>query len=238
MFAGVVGPNGSGKTTLFRGCSGDLPILSGSVEIEGKAIGEMHPKERAQKIAIVSQFTEKANITVQDYVLMGRTPFRSRFQFFETEEDLAEAHHYMELTNTYRHKDKLMTQLSGGELQMASIAMALCQKPHILLLDEPTSHLDITHQIKFMDLVQRLNAEMGLTVMMIIHDLTMAAEYCNYLVMMKSGHLYTQGTPTEILNYKTLEEVYETPIVVGKNPVSGKKAVFPVSAEALKLQSK
>lgn len=126
-----------------------------------------------------------------------------------------------------------MTELSGGELQMASIAMALCQRPRLLLLDEPTSHLDITHQIRFMDLVQQLNVELGLTVMMIIHDLTMAAEYCDYLVMMKQEKLFTQGTPDQVLTHQNIEEVYETPVVVGTNPVSGKKAIFPVSRQAM-----
>lgn len=232
-FAGIVGPNGSGKTTLFRGCTGDLPLRSGSVVIEGRALADLSVKERAQKVAIVSQFTEKTNITVREYVLLGRTPYRSKFQFFDTEEDIAEAEHYMRLTGTLRHRDRMMIELSGGELQMASIAMALCQRPRLLLLDEPTSHLDITHQIRFMDLVQQLNLELGLTVMMIIHDLTMAAEYCDYLVMMKQGKLFTQGTPDQVLTHQNIEEVYETPVVVGTNPVSGKKAIFPVSRQAM-----
>lgn len=234
VFAGIVGPNGSGKTTLFRGICGELPLLEGSIRFRGEDVGRFSYREKSRKIAVVSQFPEVANISVEEYVLMGRIPYRKQFQFFDKKEDVEIAHHYMELTNIYRLRRKLMTELSGGEQQMATIAMALCQKPQLLLLDEPTPHLDITHQVGFMNLIQRLNEDLQLAVVMIVHDLTLAAEYCDYLVMMKNGAVFTQGTPEEVLTYDNIQAVYNTVVVVSHNPVTSKPAVFPVSQRKLR----
>ncbi len=233
VFAGIIGPNGSGKTTLFRGICGELPLFKGSIRFHGDNLHTFSYRERSKKIAVVNQFPEATNISVKEYVLMGRIPYRSRFQFFDKKEDIEIAHHYMNLTNTYRLRNKPMTELSGGEQQMANIAMALCQKPQLLLLDEPTSHLDITHQVRFMDLIQKLNGELSLSVIMIVHDFTLAAEYCDYLVMMKNGVIYTKGTPQSVLTYENIEKVYNTAVIVSNNPVTGKPAVFPVSQRSL-----
>ncbi len=232
-FMGIVGPNGSGKTTLFRAISGDLRLNNGHINLEGKNISDLSLRQKARKIAIVSQFTEIANITVEEYVLMGRIPYRQKFQFMDRSGDIEIAHHYMKITNIYHLKDCLMSELSGGEQQMVSIASALSQEPLLLLLDEPTSHLDITHQIRFMNLIQHLNEELKLSVIMIIHDLNMAAEYCDYLLMMKNGKIFTQGRPADVLTYENIECVYDTTVVVGTNPVSGKSVVFPVSQKKL-----
>ena len=234
MFAGIIGPNGSGKTTLFRGISGSLPIDKGRVLFDGKDITKLSLREKAQKLSIVTQFRETTNMTVEEYVMMGRIPYRKQFQFFDTKEDIAIAHHYMNLTNTYRLRGKQMTELSGGEQQMVSIASALCQKPYLLLLDEPTSHLDITHQMQFMNLIQKLNEELSLSVIMIVHDLSLAAEYCDYMVMMKDGKIYNQGAPDIVLTYQQIEEVYNTVVLVKTNPISGKPVVFPISERMLK----
>lgn len=232
-FAGIIGRNGSGKTTLFRGISGDIPLLSGHIWFDGKDFTQLSLKSKAQQMAIVSQFIDAANLTAEEYVLMGRLPYRQTFQFFDHPEDREIAHHFMNLTDTYKHRHKLMSELSGGEQQMVCIASALSQQPRLLLLDEPTSHLDITHQVRFLNLIQRLNQDMNLSVIMIIHDLTMAAEYCDYLLMMKQGRLCHQGTPEQVLTYQHIEEVYDTVVLVNSNPVSGKPAVFPVSAREL-----
>lgn len=233
-FAGIIGPNGSGKTTLFKGISGDLPLEKGHINFDEKNLSNLSLREKAQKLSIVSQFTETTHITVEEFVMMGRMPYRKPFQFFDKPEDVEIAHHYMHLTNTYRLRAKSMAELSGGEQQMASIASALCQKPRLLLLDEPTSHLDITHQVKFMNLIQRLNEELKLSVIMIVHDLTLAAEYCDYLVMMKNGRIFEKGTPETVLTYENIEKVYDTVVIVKTNPISGKPVVFPVSERRLK----
>lgn len=233
---GIIGPNGSGKTTLFKGISGDIKAKQGQILLNGISLHKLNLRERATKIAVVSQFQEVASITVEDFVMMGRLPYRQRFQFFESSKDAELAKKYMKQTGVYKHRKKLMSQLSGGEQQLAAIAQALCQEPQLLLMDEPTSHLDITHQVKVMNLIQRLNSEMGLTVLLIIHDLNLAAEYCHKLIVMKKGKVHSFGKTEDVLTYSTIEEVYDTVVVSEKNPLSGKPAIFLVSENILEKE--
>lgn len=232
-FTSIVGPNGAGKTTLFRGVAGTLPLNEGKVLLEGADLSKLSCKERARKIAIVNQTVEAGYMTIEDYVLMGRLPYRTPFHFFETSGDYAIAEESMRLTGVWEKKDKLMNRLSGGEQQLAAIARALTQKTRILLLDEPTAHLDISHQMRVLNLVQRLNQENHLTVLLIIHDLNLASEYSDHLIMLNRGELYVQGTPEEVLTYENIEKVYNTVVVTRTNPVSGKPFIFPVSENAL-----
>ncbi|WP_321996761.1 ABC transporter ATP-binding protein [Draconibacterium orientale] len=231
---GIIGPNGSGKTTLFRGIAGELPPLKGKMELKGRDTRKMNLKQRAQNIAIVTQNIEIGSMTVEEYVLMGRIPYHKQFQFFETKEDFVIAEKYMKLTGVDKLKGKYMNALSGGEQQLAGIARALTQEPDLLLLDEPTSHLDITHQVQTLNLIRRLSCELGLTVLMIIHDLNLAGEYCDSLIMMQEGHIRKKGLPVEVLNYADIEAVYKTVVVVRTNPISNKPVVFLVSEEVIK----
>lgn len=233
-FSGIIGPNGSGKTTLFRGITGSLATLSGEILLKDENLHSLSLKTRAQNIAIVSQFVDTDQISVEDYVLMGRTPYHNRFQFFESKDDYLKTHKYMKLTDVFQHKDKLMTELSGGEQQRAAIARALTQEPELLLLDEPTSHLDITHQVKILDMIHQLNQEMGLTVLMVIHDLNLASEYCDQLILFNEGKVFTQGSPDEVLTFDTIEEVYKTPVITRTNPYSNKPVIFLVSRKMMK----
>ncbi len=232
-FVGIIGPNGSGKTTLFKGISGELDTLAGEVRLNGELIQRMGLKQRAQNLAVVTQTIEVGSMTVEEYVLMGRIPYKKQFQFFETKEDIAISKKYMKLTGVDRLKDKNMNALSGGEQQLAGIARALTQEPQLLLLDEPTSHLDITHQVQILNLIRRLSRELGLTVLMIIHDLNLAGEYCDSLIMMQKGGMRKKGTPLEVLNYKDIEAVYDTVVITRINPVSGKPVVFLVSEDLI-----
>lgn len=232
-FAGIVGPNGSGKTTLLKGITGEFKLFGGTISLNNMNMSTMSLMEKARNIAVVSQFSEVADIPVEDYVLMGRLPYRIRWQFFETKKDFDTAEQYMKLTNIHHLRHKLMTQLSGGELQLASIARALTQEPELLLLDEPTSHLDISHQVQILNLIQQLNVELNLTVLMVIHDLNLAGEYCDHLIMMKAGKVYIKGEPQEVLDYNHIEEVYNTVVITQKNPLSGKPVVFLVSDKVL-----
>ncbi|MGV8134776.1 MAG: ABC transporter ATP-binding protein [Mangrovibacterium sp.] len=232
-FAGIIGPNGSGKTTLFRGITGILPALEGDVRLHGKSLKAMSLQEKARQIAIVAQATDADRIPVEDYVLMGRLPYYKRLQFFESRKDIEIARRYMELTGVFQHRDKLMTELSGGEQQRVAIARALTQEPELLLLDEPTSHLDITHQVKILNLLQHLNAEMGLTVLMVIHDLNLASEYCDQLILFNQGEVFTQGKPVDVINWETIEQVYRTPVITRINPYSGKPVIFLVSEKMM-----
>jgi len=233
-FTGIIGPNGSGKTTLFRAITGTLNIKSGKILLGDKNLRSLALRQRAQKIAIVSQFIETAEMSVEDYVLMGRIPYHSRFNFFENDEDFRIARNYMEMTDTWQFKDQLMSELSGGEQQLAGIARALTQQPELLLLDEPTSHLDITHQVHILNVLQQLNQEMGLSVLMVIHDLNLASEYCDRLILVNQGKIHTQGTPEEVLTYQNIEDVYKTVVVTKNNPLSGKPAIFLASGKVLK----
>ncbi len=233
-FSGIIGPNGSGKTTLFRAVTGILQARSGQILLNGRNLKSFSLKQRARHIAIVSQFIESGDISVEDFVLMGRIPYHSRFSFFETDDDFRIAKKFMELTDTWRFKDQLMSELSGGEQQLAAIARALTQQPDILLLDEPTSHLDITHQVHILNVLQQLNQEMGLSVLMVIHDLNLASEYCDQLVLINKGKVHTQGVPEEVLTFQNIEEVYQTVVVTQNNPLSGKPAIFLASGKVLR----
>ncbi|NOU16966.1 MAG: ABC transporter ATP-binding protein [Bacteroidales bacterium] len=231
---GIIGPNGSGKTTLFKGITCELKAKDGKILLNGKEIARMSYRERARNFAIVTQKIEGADIRVEDYVMMGRLPYHSRFQFFETKNDIEIVEKYMKFINISHLRHKLMNELSGGEQQLVSIARALTQEPELLLLDEPTSHLDISHQVQLMNLIQRLNAQLGLTVLMIIHDLNLAGEYCDYLVLLKDGNVFNQGIPEDVLTYKNIEDVYGTVVITKTNPLSGKPVIFPVSERTLK----
>ncbi len=233
QFAGIIGPNGSGKSTLFKGITQELKAQKGSIRLKGEKVDKMSHKERACNIAIVTQKIEAESISVYDYVMMGRIPHKHRLNFFESTKDHEIAEKYMQLTGAWRLRDKMMDELSGGEQQLAGIARALTQEPELLLLDEPTAHLDITHQVQVLNLIQKLNEQLGLTVLMIIHDLNLAAEYCNYLIMLKEGRVYNQGTPHEVINFQTIESVYNTVVVTQTNPYSQKPVVFLISEKTL-----
>lgn len=237
-FAGIIGPNGSGKTTLFKGISGALPVKAGSLRLNGTDISQIKLKDKARRIAVVAQFTETPDISVEEYVLMGRIPYRKPFQFLDSADDLKIARYFMTMTGIDHYRNKSLLQLSGGEQQLAAVAQALTQQPELLLLDEPTSHLDITHQVKILNLIQHLNKKNKLTVLMIIHDLNLASEYCDYLLMMNQGTLHTQGTPQQVLSFKNIEEVYNTVVVTQNNPLSGKPAIFLISDEILMQHKK
>jgi iron complex transport system ATP-binding protein len=232
-YTGIIGPNGSGKTTFFRGITGELKAESGNIILNGRDIETMTHKEKARNMAFVTQELDEPGITVEDYVLMGRIPYHRPFQFFESREDYRIAHKYLQLTHISHLKDKYMYQISGGERQLAAIARALTQEPKLLLLDEPTSHLDIMHQVQILNLVQRLNSQLELTVLMIMHDLNLAGEYCDHLIMLNNGTIHISGKPEEVLNYKTIENVYKTVVVTRTNPISGKPVIFLVSEKVL-----
>ncbi len=169
---------------------------------------------------------------------MGRYPYKHNFQLFETDKDYKLAFKYMKLTNVFKFRNKLMSQLSGGEQQLVAIAKALTQEPELLLLDEPTSHLDISHQMQILNLIQQLNEDYNLTVLMIIHDLNLASEYCDYLIMMSNGEVFAKGTPEEVLNYSNIEKVYNAVVLTQENKLTKKPSIFLVSDRTLKLMIK
>jgi len=233
-FAGIIGPNGSGKTTLLKAVTRLVKPYKGKIFIEDKELYSIDHKEIAQKIAVVSQNLPTMSMTVREYVLLGRTPHYKNLQFFENESDVEIAEHAMTMTDIIKLQDSYMSEISGGEIQLALIARALAQEPWMLLLDEPTAHLDITHQVNVLDLIRRLNKEYGLTVIIVLHDLNLASAYCDRLILMDNGRIKKIGTPEEVLNYADIEEVYKTVVVVEKNPVSLKPFVIVVPEEVKK----
>ncbi len=230
-FIGVIGPNGSGKTTLIRAISRLVRPRAGSIFLAGKNIWQMSFNELAKTIAVVSQSLETGSLSVEELVILGRLPYFRRFQFLETRQDVEAAERCMALTGIIRLKDKPIYTISFGERQLAFISRALAQEPKLLLLDEPTSHLDIAHQVQVLDLLSKLNKELSLTIIMVLHDLNLAAEYCRRLVLIHEGRIHKTGTPSEVLTYQTIEDVYKTVVLVEKNPVSSKPCVLLVSEE-------
>jgi len=230
-FIGIIGPNGSGKTTLLRAITRVLKPNKGVILLQGKDIWQMGFRELSKRIAVVSQSLPTGSMSVEEFVLLGRIPYLERFQFLETKRDLEIAQKSMDLTDTLRLKNQLIEEISGGERQLALIARALTQKPALLLLDEPTAHLDITHQVGILDLVKRLNRDFGLTVIMVLHDLNLASLYCDRLILLHNGLIHKEGAPQEVLTYQTIEEVYKTVVVIKQNPLTSKPYVFLVSEE-------
>lgn len=236
--AAIIGPNGSGKTTLLKVATCMLKPWSGDVLFKDRSVWDISRRELARSIAVVSQSVEPVMMTVYEYILLGRFPYYGEFQLFESAKDQEIADKYMELTDTTHLKDASMAEISGGERQLVQIARALAQEPSILFLDEPTSHLDIAHQVKILDLIARLNRELGLTVVMVLHDLNLASEYCTKLVLLSDGGVYKAGSSHEVLTYEIIEEVYKTPVVVEKNPLSGKPFVLLVTADEIAAAGK
>lgn len=224
---GIIGPNGSGKSTLLRAISGVLRPQEGKIFFNGKDISQLRFRELAQKMAVVSQGSEVVGLsfTVREFVLLGRNPYRRRFQILETRIDEEITEKAVASVDILNMAERDINELSGGERQRAIIARALAQEPELLLLDEPTTHLDIGHQVEILDLVKRLNKRDNLTVIIVLHDLNLASLYCDRLVLLKEGRIHSIGTPGEILTYSVIEEVYKTLVVVEKSPVTSKPLV-------------
>lgn len=236
-FCGIIGPNGAGKTTLFRVVNGICPPWEGNISLKEKPLASVSRRERARCIATMPQFQELPfSITVEECVRMGRYPHRSRWQPL-TSGDIHSIEEAMRLTGTMNIRHMSLHELSGGERQRALLAQALAQEPELLLLDEPTAHLDIGHQVEIMDLVRELNISRGMTVVTVLHDLNLAGEYCSRLVLMDRGTIAAQGSPEEVLTYETIECVYRTVVVVKSNPVSHKPYVVSVSKHYLNKDS-
>lgn len=230
---GIIGPNGSGKTTLLRAITNIIPLKGGEIKFRGIPISRINRKDMAKEIAVVSQAREDVffNMAVEQAVLLGRIPHFAKYQWLETKDDLKIAEESMQLTDIAHLRGRKLNSLSGGEAQRVFIARALTQKPKLLLLDEPTTYLDIAHQVGIMDLIKRLNKKFELTVIMILHDLNLASEYCHRLVLLDEGRVHKIGCPEEVMDYKTIEKVYKTVVVVEKNPVSSRPHIFVVPEE-------
>lgn len=230
MVCGLLGPNGSGKTTLLKNIASILKPEKNTVYINCTDITKMTALEVAKEMALVPQSTHiDFDFTVEDIVMMGRTPHIKGFSN-ETDEDREFVQWALETVRMDHLKDRSIKSLSGGELQRVVIARALAQKTKIILLDEPVSQLDIHHQLSIMETIKELCHEQKLTVVTVLHDLNLAAEYCDMIYLLKDGHIVCGGPPKEVLTYQVIEEVYDIVCLVYENPISKKPHIIPVSS--------
>lgn len=215
----IVGPNGSGKTTLLKNISGILSPEVGSVYLDMTRLPELSITELARYLAVVEQEREIGfDFTVREVVALGRIPHRGRFAR-ETSADKQWIRRAMELANVAPFAERSIRELSGGEKQRVFLAMALAQNPRVLLLDEPTTYLDINHQLQIMEIV-RQQAAAGLTVLMAIHDLNLAAQYADRVTILHRGRLLAIGRPADVLTEANIKQAFQTDVAVGKNPVT------------------
>jgi iron complex transport system ATP-binding protein len=220
-FLGIIGPNGGGKTTLLKLLSRLLLPQGGCILLGGQPLAAFNRKDLARNMAVVAQDTMASyQFTVEDVVLMGRAPYLGRFQS-ESLADYEIVHHALAVTGCSHLRERLITELSGGERQRVMIARALAQQPKVLLLDEPTAHLDIGYQQEILDLLKHLSLSEGLTVVAVLHDLNLAAYYCQKLVLVHNGRIHASGHPSRVLTPENLEEVYGIRVLVTPHPVFG-----------------
>ena len=212
VFTTLLGPNGSGKTTLLRCLLGELVPSAGEVLLDDRTLTEYGSRQRAKVLAYVPQFPKSAfAFTSRQIVLMGRLAHTGPLGI-PGDDDLKVVELAMEMTDSIAFADRTLDELSGGEAQRVMIARALAQQPQVLLLDEPTSHLDIRHQLGIYRMMQRLASEWGIAVVCVSHDVNLASRFADRLVLMKSGKILADGDPGEVLRRDVLETAYDVEI--------------------------
>ena len=224
----IIGPNGCGKSTLLRTLGRLLKPSDGTVLLRGDAITSLRIRDIAQRMALLPQGPmAPEGMTVQELVARGRHPHQSFFRQWSAE-DADKVRAALELTGLTDLADRDVATLSGGQRQRAWIAMTLAQDTDLLLLDEPTTYLDISHSVEVLDLVERLHADLGRTVVMVIHDLNLAARYADELVVMHDGQVAAQGPPDEVITEQLLADVFDLEARLIVDPVAGSPLVIPV----------
>lgn len=224
QLVGLIGPNGAGKSTLLRAISGILRHQEGTISLDGTDLNAISAKEVAARLALVPQIAPYTHgFTALELVLMGRYPHLGRFQIEGAEDDHI-ARDSMRLTEIEQFAERTLDTLSGGERQRVFVSRALAQQPRVLLLDEPTSNLDVFHQMKVLDLVRQL-VDDGLTAVAAIHDLHMAARYCDRLVLLSGGRVLAEGPPEDVLSPEIIESAFGVKSAVYRDPVTGSLAI-------------
>jgi iron complex transport system ATP-binding protein len=226
----IVGPNGCGKSTLLRTMSRLLKPTSGTVLLDGEPIHDIHTRDVARRMALLPQSPiAPEGLLVRDLVGRGRHPHQRWFsQWSPDDERIVEL--ALEMTDTTDLRDRPLEQLSGGQRQRAWIAMTLAQDTDLLLLDEPTTYLDLAHQVEVLDLVTKLNRERGRTVVMVLHDLNLAARYSDVIVVMKTGVIVTEGSPGDVFTPAMLAETFGLEADVMADPRTGLPIIVPTSS--------
>ena len=228
-FIGIIGPNGAGKTTLLKTLSHIIRPIEGAVSLDGEDIHRMGSLEIARRFAMVGQgLFSIFSFTVNEIALMGRTPHIGIFGH-EKREDLKIVEDILQLTDLEDFKERPINELSAGEGQRVLIAKALAQQPKVLLLDEPTAHLDIGYQTEILDLVESLKREQQLTVVCVLHDLNLASQYCDRILLLNKGMVAGFAPPAEILRYDTIEKVFNAVVLVNDKIIPNRPLVIPIS---------
>ncbi len=221
---GILGPNGSGKSTLLKLLARVFQPQQGNIELLGESFSCLSQLEVAKRVALVPQETLQVfPFTIAEMVLMGRSPHHQGWGgwHWEDSQDWAVAQNAMEELDVAHLSNRLVTEVSGGERQRAVIARALVQEPQILLLDEPTAFLDLHHQLDIARIIKRLNRERGLTVVLVSHDLNLASQYCDQVLMLNHGRLAAMGSPQAVMKPDVIESVYGCSVLVDRHPQSG-----------------
>ena len=224
---GIVGPNGSGKTTLLKLLAKVIPLQRGSISLFGKSISQFRQEEVARRVAFVTQDTQQTfPFTVAEAVLMGRFPHHHRRFWdwgfgWDSADDRRIAQEAMITMNVGHLAERSVTELSGGERQRVVIARALAQEPRVLLLDEPTAFLDLQHQIEICAVLHRLKLERHLTILVVSHDLNLASQFCDRLMLLDRGRIFRFGSPMDVIQPDVLEAVYRCRVLVDRHPLSG-----------------
>lgn len=220
-FFGIIGPNGSGKSTLLNLLSGVERMTGGRVRLMGKEVSAYKAKELAKWLAVLQQDAlPQVGFTVREVIEMGRYPFQN----WLGEESEDSQHFIEEIMNRLKltpYENRPVSQLSGGERQRTALAKVMAQNPKLLMLDEPTTYLDIGYQVQMMDFIRSWQKESGLTVVAVLHDLNLAAQYCDRIMVLKEGMNVAVGTPQEIITESMIQSVYGTDPVIVKHPIDG-----------------
>lgn len=228
-FMGVVGPNGAGKTTLLKCLAGLLPPSSGQIKLGKGDLSKLSRAAIAKIVAVVPQDIQvQFDFTVEEFVMLGRLPHRRR-SLREARRHREVVDRAMTMTGVEAFAQRPVPSLSGGERQRIAISRALAQEPRVLLLDEPTSHLDIRHQVDVLDLVQSMCANQGITVVGVFHDLNLASMYCDQLMMLADGAARLLGAPREVITQRNVAAIYGDRVVVDKHPIYDVPLVAPRS---------
>lgn len=227
-FVSIVGPNGSGKSTILKLLNNIYISEASDILIDGQDIKKFKKKKLARKMALVPQNTIiDYEFTVEEVVLMGRHPYKGRFEN-ENNQDSQIVKDALEMTNTLHLKDRIITELSGGERQRVFIARALAQNPSIILLDEPTAHLDINHQIEILNLLKRLNKEKGTTIILVIHDINLGVRFSDEVIMLDRGKILGKGKPEEVITKDNIQLAYNLKVEIDKNKYTDTVYLTPV----------
>ncbi len=234
-FIGIIGPNGSGKSTLIKLMAGFLSPIKGTVQLEGHALAKLERKAVARKVAVVSQGVQTGfAFTVEEMVRLGRIPHLGRWSN-EGPGDAAAVDQALAQTQLESYRTRLFSRLSGGEAQRVLMAQALAQEPEILLLDEPTTYMDMAFQQDMFTLMARLNQE-GITVVAVLHDVNMASLYCKDLVAIRQGRILAQGSPEAVITRENIKDIYGCTVDISSHPVVGRPQITMLPGQPCQIE--